>query len=413
MSIRLRALGLSTLAVLAFCAVAASGAQAAGEFKAEKYPVVLNGTQSGETRFTFGSLSVGSCFAAAYHGQLTGSSSTMQVTPEYAGCTLGSYTVTMALNGCTYGWNLSELTGANSGTGTESISCPAGKQFEVLSYKSNQLVCAFSISPQENLTSIKYQGIGSGAEAHVRLTTNLAPKATVLNGGKSTCGAAKGESTTLGFSESTDVAAYTPGEAPVGLRMGTPIVEGDLNTSYGQYPATVNASQAETNILHIGIRNFSCSEASMSGTLTAPTKSATLSPSYGNCTASGLPAEITTTKCTYTLNVGSEDSLGIGCSAGEILVSLYSTGKTEKICEYGIPGSQTIEHVVGSNKGEGATAYVELQLKELTIPTVNVLFAKSKLTCAAKAGEVMNGHYSGTLKASASAEGAEVGLLVG
>jgi hypothetical protein len=44
---------------------------------------------------------------------------------------------------------------------------------------------------------------------------------------------------------------------------------------------------------------------------------------------------------------------------------------------------------------------------------VNILFAKSKLICAGKVGEVLSGKYTGTLKASASAEGAEVGLLVG
>jgi hypothetical protein len=401
------------MAALLCMAAIATAAQASGEFSTGSYPAVIKGTPTSPTNFRLGgTIKEGKCEYATYSGVSTESSSTLKVAPAYAGCTLGDWEVTMKPNGCTLGWNLNELSGGK-GEGPETVSCPAGKEFEILAEKGNQLVCAYGISSQGAGGSIGYVGAGSGSEARLELATNVSPTATVKAGGVLLCNGSVGQSVSLNFSGGIKAQAFNEEEKSVGLTMGTATLTGKFNTGTGQYPTVVSLSRSGSyTLLKAGVREITCGEEAVSVPLGAAAKSISMAPSYASCAAGGgLTATVTTTGCSYNLSVqsssgsASTENLGVACGAGELLIGVYNG--SEKVCEYGEP-SQTIEGISGTSSGSGASAYVELGLKELTVPTVNVKYAKSKLICGNTTGTLVAGKTNGTLLAKASSFGLRV-----
>jgi len=72
----------------------------------------------------------------------------------------------------------------------------------------------------------------------------------------------------------------------------------------GKYPAVLTGTQSlhegiELHKFTFGIRTVECSKAQFSGTLSGASSTVTLTPTYSECTSSGLPATITMNGCDY------------------------------------------------------------------------------------------------------------------
>jgi hypothetical protein len=135
MSLKLKALGLGVLTMLACSAFAAmnAGANSPGHFVSENHHTIIKGLESGDHRLhltgDFGDGQIG-CNKAEYHATSTGTTvESITVTPTYSEClttggTPGSVTVTH--NGCNYTFTMT--TGAPSPV---HLSCPTGKAIEI------------------------------------------------------------------------------------------------------------------------------------------------------------------------------------------------------------------------------------------------------------------------------------------
>lgn len=71
------------------------------------------------------------------------------------------------------------------------------------------------------------------------------------------------------------------------------------------YPTAVVGEQESGNYerMILGPRTFSCASAEMSGELSAASENVSLSPTYSNCMANGLPTKIQANSCRFNLNV--------------------------------------------------------------------------------------------------------------
>lgn len=161
--------GLALVAVFAMSAVAASAASAA-KFQAASYPARVNATNSGAHTFKAGAIGTISCNTATFTGTefLSGASTTLEVEPEYSGCTfLGVVGVVVNTNGCTYNFN--EPTGTSpSFTGTVDVVCPPG---EAISFTSG--TCTVTVGPQTGLKTVKYTNEANGTVKVVAAVTGI------------------------------------------------------------------------------------------------------------------------------------------------------------------------------------------------------------------------------------------------
>jgi hypothetical protein len=169
----LKFLGLALVAVLAMSAVMA-GAASADEFKSEKAPVTLTGTQ-GATLDTF-STHAGNvkCTTATYKGtQSTTSTTTIQVAPTYSGCTFVGLNSTITTNGCEYLFHVPATAGVT--TGTVDIVCPGTNEITVTAPNPalGKAKCIVHVPPQTGLGVVTYSNLGSGTTREVKVEVNL------------------------------------------------------------------------------------------------------------------------------------------------------------------------------------------------------------------------------------------------
>lgn len=133
MSLKLKALGLGILAIVATSAFAAmnAGASTGGHFIAPAHTLIV-GTESGNHRLHFrphGTEEKIGCANASYSGTAVNTTETqIEVTPSYSGCTTtaNGTVVNVTHNGCKY-----RFTVAVGGTnGTADLNCP-GSALEI------------------------------------------------------------------------------------------------------------------------------------------------------------------------------------------------------------------------------------------------------------------------------------------
>jgi hypothetical protein len=125
--------------------------------EAERFPVLLNGEQTGGKFALATKGGTLKCPSATLAGSASSASGTIAGTPAFGSCTLasiyGSIAETVSVNGCTYGYSVA---GGPSYTGQLTLSCPSG----------NSLVakgpgCTVTI-PAQTLGSVTYGSTGSG-----------------------------------------------------------------------------------------------------------------------------------------------------------------------------------------------------------------------------------------------------------
>jgi hypothetical protein len=218
---------MSLLAVLAFGAVVASGAQAEGKFKAGKYPASLTGTGTSANTYTINGREV-SCLSSSFTGTLSAESESVQVSPGYGLCVgkPGSTPVSLFMGGCSYTWAVTKLNSPTTATGTQAFSCPAGSEIHINLYENNQkfaegiTLCEWGIPAQGPLGTVQYENQGSGTTASVQLAVNVGSiTVNVLKGTKLICGAKAGETTTGQDSGGINLTAKNGG-VQTGLSIG-------------------------------------------------------------------------------------------------------------------------------------------------------------------------------------------------
>jgi hypothetical protein len=133
------------------------------QFVTEKYPASLSGEQGAPYEHVFGtSAGQSSCENAQFDSEISAPTTSLPFSAQYSVCTVTGFAGgTVAMNGCTYGLNVS-----NAGTpyvGTVDIVCPAGKAIELTSKLFTVKKCTTTIGSQSGLAGVAYQSGFGGA----------------------------------------------------------------------------------------------------------------------------------------------------------------------------------------------------------------------------------------------------------
>ena len=175
MSLKLKALGLGLLAVLATSAFAMNAsATGGGHFVSESAHTNIVGTESGATHrlhlTAVGSEGLIGCSTATYSGTATTATvSQLDITPSYAGCTTtGTATaVTVTPNGCIYRFT-TEVGGTN---GTAHLICPAGKSLEI--HHPNCTITVPGAPLNQNIPGVHYTRVTENGKHAITLDVNV------------------------------------------------------------------------------------------------------------------------------------------------------------------------------------------------------------------------------------------------
>ena len=161
--------------LVALFAWGATAAEAA-EFKADAYTAAIlgeqlgtgtggNGGESGTILSFEGNMT--ECGGAGFEGQLTKASPQLSVSQFGVGCTaFGFLNAHLALNGCTYRFNISSGSVDNY-AGTVDIVCPTGAKMVLTSE-----TCEIQIGPQNGLTGVSYENLTKEKGLRINLTVS-------------------------------------------------------------------------------------------------------------------------------------------------------------------------------------------------------------------------------------------------
>jgi hypothetical protein len=187
MARKIKVLGLTVMAIFALGAISAQAALAAPEFTGFNTNTKLDeastvtGTQVGEQEYLFsaGGTPV-KCTTAGLTGSAAAKSTTLTVTPSWAGCTSnnGNNPVDIRVNGCEYKFALAVKVVEDLYEGTFSVVCPAGKkiEFEVTTEMGAMRKCLDTIEPQMGISRVDFRDETKAAPTDLKiemLTTNL------------------------------------------------------------------------------------------------------------------------------------------------------------------------------------------------------------------------------------------------
>jgi hypothetical protein len=170
MTLRLKALGLALMAVIAIGAVSATAAQA-GEFTAEKYPATITGTPLAKHQFHFIAGTV-TCNSTMFHGNLAAASNTLTLKAEYSECSTPGGAVNVFMNSCDYVLHAGETLEEGTVDGSLDIKCAEGDEIE---FKEPGSGCIVKLPPQIGTTTLKYTNhkVGKDFDLDVDIETLL------------------------------------------------------------------------------------------------------------------------------------------------------------------------------------------------------------------------------------------------
>lgn len=221
MARKLRRVGLAAAAILALAAAEASAAQAANEFTATQYPATIQvqPAKGKDVEIVFPALKV-TCEVANFQGTIKGKTGelTQQLTFQN-NCTAAiagsNFPVQINMNGCD--WVAKNAAMKN----TKSISCPAGKEVEIVVFESEaaekegKKFCQFDLAAQAELSAIAYENVAGSPEDVV--AKELLSGIKFTRTGSFLCGSSGSNAEYV--SESTLSAKNEKGEA-IGLMIG-------------------------------------------------------------------------------------------------------------------------------------------------------------------------------------------------
>lgn len=148
----LRILGLSLLTLLATGAAAASVAQATPKFTAEGYSATVLGENVENAVFKLAGREI-KCESATTDGTLTEASSTLTLTPAYAGCSVNMGSprpATIMANGCQYVLHATKKTSEKVYDADLDLNCPGSENLEIRVYvgaSHSEVLCTYKIPP--------------------------------------------------------------------------------------------------------------------------------------------------------------------------------------------------------------------------------------------------------------------------
>ena len=159
---KFKTLGLAFVAVLAFGALSASAASAAG-FHSEVSHTILDGAQPvAEDDVRTVNAGTTKCTSITYVGTMSAATTeSFTLTPAHSGCTaFGFINAPIDTNGCTYTFNASN--------DDMIVTCPEGKTITITAFN-----CHVSIGSQTIGSGISFHTGGSGKTRDITLTLNL------------------------------------------------------------------------------------------------------------------------------------------------------------------------------------------------------------------------------------------------
>jgi hypothetical protein len=177
-------------ALLAFGAMSASAASASAQFHAESSPTFFKGEQETKNVLTTTGGTFKCTGADFTSGEVRGTSfETLQVHPEYTGCTgLGQQAVVNSY-GCYFG-----MSANSAGVGALRINCETGKQITMTWLTAG---CTWTIGAQTPANDlISYENQGTGAQRRIVVTFHLEGIQYTSSGGL--CGASGTNGTLTG-----------------------------------------------------------------------------------------------------------------------------------------------------------------------------------------------------------------------
>lgn len=167
-----RAIPMLLIAVLAWGATAAQAA----EFKAEKYPASLTGSQlgtgTGGTPGESGTIlsfegQMTECGSGGFTGELKAASTQVSINQFGLSCTAFGMSASVAWNGCNYRLNIGSGSG-DAYAGTIDFICPAGAKI-VISGNG----CEIQIGPQSGLSTVSYENLTTEKPQKLRVVFNV------------------------------------------------------------------------------------------------------------------------------------------------------------------------------------------------------------------------------------------------
>jgi len=190
-------LRLTFIAVLAMNVVAVVSAHAqTGTYTADEYPATITGEQVGTDVWTTNAGTI-SCTHVTYHGELSGPSASLQLTPTYTGCkAFGLFNATIDLNGCKYETHAATTEATHKYNSTVDLNCDPSKRLTVTTS-----VCRLTYPQQQGFgveTSTKTTGPGTFHRKDVAPTSmfyTVDPPCATASEGEYSNGSFTGEST--------------------------------------------------------------------------------------------------------------------------------------------------------------------------------------------------------------------------
>jgi triacylglycerol lipase len=163
-----------------------------------------------------------------------------------------------------------------------------------------------------------------------------------------------------------------------------------------EYTAEVTGQNEGEHVLTAEALTVKCKTATLAGELTEEREALELTPTYSECTASGVAATITTEGCKYKLNPGTK-TMDIVCPAGKVIKIVSGT------CEAqvgGQTGLSSVEYVL--NEGPPETVTLKANLGKIKYTKTKDGFLCPFNGTGAKEDGTLTGQWA--LKATAAAE---------
>ena len=162
---KLKALGLAVVVVLAVGAVVASSALAAVEFRTNSAPAKITAKQHVNNvalTATWGALS---CTTVSFVGEGAASPTpSVELSTELSGCTVKGTPSVVDTNGCKF---------KLFAVGSVDVVCPVGSEITVTSISGGVSKCIFHVPAQTGLGTVTYTNVGSGETEEITMHIDL------------------------------------------------------------------------------------------------------------------------------------------------------------------------------------------------------------------------------------------------
>lgn len=152
---KLKAIGLSVLALLAIGALSAPAAQA-GEFETGVFPATITGQHINGPHEITTELGVMPC-GMRFEGELAEASEELTLTPEFLNCMLAGNMVDVLTNGCDFRFNAGATLGMDMVEGSLDLICPEGSKITFGVTIAGVVECVMKVPEQLGLGEVTYR----------------------------------------------------------------------------------------------------------------------------------------------------------------------------------------------------------------------------------------------------------------